>query len=142
MTYLLDTCLISKLRKLPKKKDPTLESWISKHSESQFFLSILTIGEIQQGICKLTNQKHKRILEDWLRGELIPRFQGKILDIDLHIASTWGELSGSSMKKGKQLPVIDCLIASTAIVHDLIVVTENVKDFSKIEGCRIFNPWE
>ncbi len=142
MTYLLDTCLISKLRKLPKQEDPALETWIKKHEESQFFLSILTIGEIQQGICKLTDQKYRRLLEDWLRGELIPRFRGKILDVDLHVASKWGELSGSYMRKGKTLPVVDCLIASTAIVNNLIVVTENIKDFSRIKECKIFSPWE
>ena len=142
MTYLLDTCIISKLRKLQKKDDPALSTWIKKHQESQFFLSVLTIGEIQQGIRNLNDLKYRRVLEDWLLGELIPRFSKKILDIDFRVASKWGELSGLYMKKGKTLPVIDCLIAATAIVHDLIVVTENTKDFSKIIECKIFNPWE
>ena len=142
MTYLLDTCIISKLRKLPKQNDPALRNWIKKHKESQFFLSVLTLGEIQQGIYNLKDQKHRRVFEDWLRGELIPRFNKKILDINLHVVSKWGELSGLYMKKGKTLPVIDCLIASTAIVHDLIVVTENIKDFSKIKECKVFSPWE
>lgn len=142
MTYLLDTCVISKLRKITKYPDPSLQDWIKKHQESQFFLSILTIGEIQQGITKLDKSKQKRILEEWLKGELIPRFQDRILTIDFKVASKWGELSGFYSKKGKPLPVIDSLIASTAIVHDLIVVTENIKDFSRIEQMKLFSPWE
>lgn len=142
MTYLLDTCILSKLRKLPKQNDPALVKWIDKQSESQFFLSVLTIAEIEQGIQKLKDEKQQRVFENWLRGELIPRFSQKILDINLKVATKWGELSGLSMRLGSPLPVIDGLIAATAIVNDLIVVTENIKDFSRIQECKIFSPWE
>jgi toxin FitB len=142
MSYLLDTCILSKLRKIDKYPDRDLASWIIKHDENDFFLSVLTIGEIEQGISKLKNQKDKRILEDWFRGDVVARFKGKILNIDLKIASRWGELTGTYQKKGIAIPIIDGLIAATAIVHDLIVVSENIKDFCSIEELKLFSPWE
>jgi toxin FitB len=142
MTYLLDTCILSKLRKISKSKDKVLQEWILNHTEEQYFISVLTIGEIQQGISKLEDAKHKRILENWLNGEVIVRFDNRILPIDAQVATKWGELSGISLQNGSPHPVIDGLIASTAIVHNLILVTENVKDFAKIEEVKMFNPWE
>lgn len=142
MTYLLDTCILSKLRKISKSKDEILQKWISRHSEEQYFLSVLTIGEIQQGISKLRDVKHRRLLEDWLNGEVLVRFESRIVPIDCRVAAKWGELSGAFLKKGLPQLVVDCLIASTAIVNNLILVTENVKDFSQITELKIFNPWE
>lgn len=142
MTYLLDTCILSKLRKISKYPDHLLEKWINKHQEVQFFLSILTIGEIQQGISKLENAKQKRILEDWLRGDIIQRFKDRILNIDLRVILKWGELSGRFLKNGTPLPVIDSLLAATALAYDLILITENIKDFTRIEELKLFSPWE
>jgi len=142
MTYLLDTCILSKLRKLKVKADPVLEKWISAHPEQQFYLSVLTIGEIQQGIYKLQEKQIKRHLEEWLYGNLIPRFENRILSIDPSISLKWGELSGTYQRKGTPLPLADALIAATGIVHDLIIVTDNIRDFSKIKEAKIFSPWE
>ncbi len=142
MTYLLDTCIISKLRKIKHEPDQLLQSWILSHPENHYFLSILTIGEIQMGISKLeinSGKKKKAVLEDWLLGDLIPRFKDRILHLDIHTAMIWGAMKGEALKQGYNLPVIDSLIASTAIQHNLIVVTENTKDFSQT-GARIINP--
>ena len=94
MSYLLDTCILSKLRKLGKESDRKLEDWIKKHDENSFFISALTIGEIQSGISKLNlknnEEKRKRlILEDWLHENLVPRFQERILTSDVSIGLTW-----------------------------------------------------
>jgi predicted nucleic acid-binding protein len=145
MTYLIDTCIISKLRKIRSNPDPTLENWISKHQESQFFLSVLTIGEIQSGIAKLKidhpqEQKKRMVLEDWLFGELIPRFKNRLLTIDLHVAITLGKIHGNNQRLGQNIPLADGLIAATAIVHGLVVVTENIRHFQN-SGAEIFNPW-
>lgn len=142
MTYLLGTCILSKLRKIAKHPDPCLELWITKHDEHDFFLSVLTLGEIEQGINKLKNPKERRILEEWYTGDVVARFAGKILDIDLQTASKWGQLMGAYQKKGINVPVVDGLIAATAITHDLIVVTANTKDFALIEELKLFSPWE
>lgn len=145
MSYLLDTCILSKLRKIGKLPDIRLEDWIKKHNENLYFISALTVGEIQSGISQLNLKKneegHKRlVLEDWLLEELIPRFHNRILDIDVEVVLTWGRLFGERKQRGLIIPVVDGLIAATAIVHNLTVVTENISDFIET-GARVFNPW-
>lgn len=145
MTYLLDTCIVSKLRKLSSRPDTKLESWISSHPETDYFISAITIGEIQSGISKLNvekkaEQKKKMIFEEWLFGELIPRFGSRILNIDTAIMIKWGHINGACKRNGYNLPLADSLIAATALFHNLIVVTENSKDFEK-SGAEILNPW-
>lgn len=145
MSYLLDTCIISKLRKIKKHPDPKLAKWISKHHETSFFISALTVGEIQTGISKLNlkknEEKQKRlILENWFFEELIPRFNDRILVINPEISLSWGKLFGECQQRGICIPIIDGLIAATAIVHNLTVVTENMNDFLDT-GARLFNPW-
>lgn len=141
MTYLLDTCILSKLRKIKTHPNQKLETWFEKHSESAYFINVLSIGEIQKGIAKLGTLDHKKkmILDDWLIGELIPRFESRILVIDSLTASIWGDLCGKGEKKGIVLPVIDSLLAASAIQHHLTLVTENTKDFVGA-GVRLFNP--
>jgi len=145
MTYLLDTCIVSKLRKLKIHPDKKLSKWISLHKENSYFLSVLTVGEIQAGISKLAHKypdelRHRMILEDWLLGELIPRFQDRILGVSEHVAFAWGKLIGEGKQKGVNIPLIDALIAATAIVYGLVLVTDNVKDFENL-GVEIINPW-
>jgi predicted nucleic acid-binding protein len=143
MSYLLDTCIISRLRKLPSEPNAMLQFWILSHRETDYFLSSLTVGEVQAGISKLgpNETKKKMILEDWLLGELLPRFNGRILPFDSHTASIWGELKGNAQKQGFNLPVIDSMIGATAIQHNLILVTENIKDF-KLTGAHLLNPYD
>lgn len=146
MSYLLDTCIVSKLRKIKARPDPKLEAWVNKHSQSHFFLSVITIGEIQSGIAQLRERnaeerRQKRILEDWLFSYLIPQFNLRILEIDNAVALTWGKILGTSKQHGNHLPAIDALIAATAMVHQLIVVTENIRHFEN-SGARCFNPYE
>lgn len=146
MSYLLDTCIISKLRRIKNEAGSSLQSWIFSHPETHYFLSVLTIGEIQTGISKLNIQnkeenRKKMVFEDWLLGELIPRFKDRILNFDSHTASIWGAMKGEALKQGTNLPVIDSLIAATAIQYNLILVTENTKNF-KYTGVHIINPYE
>lgn len=145
MNFLLDTCIISKLRKIDQYPDKKLSNWIAKHHEFSLYISILTIGEIQSGISKLSLKKidqrrHRMILENWL-GELIARFSDRILPIDNEVALAWGRLLGENKQKGICIPVVDALIAASAIVHNLTIVTENINDF-KDTGAALVNPWE
>jgi predicted nucleic acid-binding protein len=145
MSYLLDTCILSKLRKIGKQPDIKLENWVKKHNENSYFISALTMGEIQSGISKLNLKKNEErqkrlILENWFLEELIPRFYNRILAIDIEVVLTWGRLLGESKQRGILIPVVDGLIAATAIVHNLTVVTENINDFIET-GARLFNPW-
>lgn len=139
MRYLLDTCVISELIK--KSPNDNVMRWIKDQNEDDLFLCVLTIGEIQKGISKLPDSDKKNILQDWLEKNLQSRFNNKIIEINIEVASYWGKIQGDAEKNGKKMPVIDSLIASAAIMNDLIVVTRNDKDI-KESGCKTFNPWE
>lgn len=138
MKFLLDTCLISELVK--KKPSAGVLEWLDERDEHSLFLSVFTLGELQKGISRLSTGVRKDDLHAWIEHDLIERFEGRILDLDLETALIWGKLQGDAELKGEKLPVMDSLIAATANAHGLVVVTRNVKD---IERCRarVFNPW-
>jgi len=139
MNYLLDTCVLSELI----KPEPSLNviGWISDIDERCLYISVLTIGEIHKGIEKLPESKKKDNLHKWVNFDLNERFNNKILNIDIHIATTWGKVQAQSELIGQALPTIDGLIACTGIAHDLTVVTRNTKDM-KSSGVSLINPWD
>lgn len=139
MRYLLDTCVISEL--VSPHQNPKVIKWIMEKDEFDLFLSVLTIGEIHKGIAKLPNSKKKKTLTHWIESDLKKRFSGRIIDITENIAVQWGIMQGKFEKIGKKLPVIDGLIAASAIEAKLTVVTRNIKDIENL-GAKIFNPWE
>jgi predicted nucleic acid-binding protein len=136
--YLLDTCLISELIK--KKPSLPVLRWLEKQDETALYLSVLTIGELQKGISKLPDNPKKLELQGWVNNELVGRFEGRILSIDVEVAAAWGKLLGSAEKQGRKLPVMDSLIAATANTHNLTVVTRNARDMERCQA-SVFNPW-
>lgn len=146
MSYLLDTCVISKLQRIKKYPDPILQKWIEKYPSNLYYISVLTIAEIQAGIAKLSEndsqQKKKKMdIANWLFNELIPGFHGRIIDFDLKLALRWGSLVGTYKRQGINIPVMDSLIAATALQHELIIVTENSADFN-LANLFTINPWK
>ncbi|MDO9080121.1 MAG: type II toxin-antitoxin system VapC family toxin [Desulfuromonadales bacterium] len=139
MKYLLDTCLISELVK--KGPNHAVVSWLNGQDEQNLFLSVLTLGELQKGIGKLAPGPRREELQAWAEHDLVERFSGRIIAIDLETALCWGALQGESETKGETLPVMDSLIAATASAHGLIVVTRNVKDMERCR-VRVCNPWD
>jgi predicted nucleic acid-binding protein len=139
MRYLLDTCVISELIK--KKPDKKVIEWIEGCAEEMLFLSVLTIGEIQKGIARLSEASRKASLQSWLDSQLRERFSDRILAITEDVALTWGIIQGEAELKGKPLPTIDGLIGATAICNNLTIATRNEKDILT-SGARIFNPWQ
>lgn len=138
MSWLLDTCVLSELVK-PNPDDGLIE-WINACDESRMYLSTLTLGELAKGIaCRSTGAKRKR-LQAWLDNDLARRFSGRILPIDLSIAVCWGELQAKAEQAGRPIPVVDGLIAATAIFHVLTVVTRNGNDMAP-SGVSIHDPW-
>ncbi|MBN2382333.1 type II toxin-antitoxin system VapC family toxin [bacterium] len=138
MNYLLDTCIISDLIKpKPNKK---LVQWLRTINENNQYLSVMTVGEIQKGISRLENNKKKDELQSWLNNELMERFSGQIVPINVEVAHRWGEILAQSEIRGKKLPIIDSLIAATGIVYDMIVVTRNIDDMEQ-SGVIVLNPW-
>lgn len=139
MKYLLDTCLISELVK--KEPNPAVLDWLDARDEQTLFLSVLTLGELQKGIRKLPSGTRRNELQAWAEHDLVERFNGRILAIDLETALCWGILQGESEAQGETLPVMDSLIAATASAHGLIVVTRNIKDMERCR-VRVCNPWD
>lgn len=138
MKYLLDTCLISELIK--RKPSPHVLRWLEKQDETALYLSVLTIGEIQKEISKLPDNPKKLELQSWVSNELVARFEGRILSVDVEVAAVWGKLLGSAEKQGRKLPVMDSLIAATANTHNLTVITRNTRDMERCQA-SVFNPW-
>ena len=134
--FLLDTNVVSEVRK-GRRSDPSVSNWYTGVGESQLFISTLTIGEIRRGI-ELVRQRgdidQAETLEAWLR-TVIEGFSGRILGVDAQVADTWGRISAS-----RPVPVVDGLLAATAEVHDMTLVTRNVSDVEGL-GVQVFNPF-
>jgi len=139
MNALLDTCMPSELIKRNPQK--SVVDWMTQQPESSLFISVLTLGELQKGIAKLIDDERRKKLQKWLDEDLSQRFADRILDISPEIARTWGILQGQLELQGNKMPIIDGLIAVTAQVHDLVLVTRNVADMQR-SGVQIINPWE
>lgn len=136
--FLLDTNVISELVK--PNPDPGVTKWIEATDESLLYLSVLTLGEIRKGITSLTHAARRVRLEAWLDHDLVLRFSGRILPIDLALADRWGRISGSGAAKRSAVPVIDGLLAATALHYDLTLVSRDTKH-SGTTGVSVFNPW-
>ncbi len=137
--FLLDTCVISELIK--PSPSSNVVRWVDGQDEDGFYVSVITLGEIEKGISKLPEGKKKERLQAWLYSELTDRFNDRILDVSLDVAHTWGRILGEAEKHGRSLPVIDALLAATAITKGLTVVTRNTDDM-KESGAALLDPWE
>ena len=137
MAYLLDTCLLSEVWK-PAPNQGVIE-WLSSSAEDELFLSVLTLGELKKGIERLpTGKKRDRITSDY--GLLRSRFSSRVLPISDLVAERWGGLAAAAGDAGRHLHVVDGLIAATALIAGLTVVTRNVDDFAPAP-VPILDPW-
>ena len=139
MTFLLDTCVISEVIK-PRPTESVVQ-WLSSQDEIGLYLSVITIGEIRKGIERLGEGEKKRDLSRWVDQDLSLRFSGRIIDIDRQVAERWGSISARADLGGKRLPVVDGLIAATALEHGLTLVTRNTDDM-EASGVALFDPWQ
>ena len=135
--FLLDTNVISEL--VRPKPEPKVQAWVAATDEDLLYLSVLTLGEIRKGISWLKDASRRAALEAWLDSDLALRFAGRILPIGQAVADRWGRLTAQTASKS-QLPVIDGLLAATALHHNLTLVARNTKDIAGT-GVPVFNPW-
>jgi len=138
MRYLLDTCTLSEF--LKKTSNKNVLKWFRDHAEETQYISVLTIGEIQKGISRLERSKQKAELQVWFES-VLARYDGRILPINLETANIWGKLKADIENRGVPLPLIDSLLAATALEHDLTVVTRNEADFSPA-NVKVLNIWK
>jgi len=137
MSFLFDTNIVSETRKRRPAAEWTL--WAASHP-GPIFVSVLTLGEIQKGIARLEPGARADTLAHWLEELISVTFAGRILPVDEQVARVWGEICGRNQRDGYSLPAVDSLLAATAIVHDLTVITRNARDFLRC-GARVENPW-
>ena len=138
MNYLLDTNVLAEF----KKKQPSAKviDWLNAQIEESLFISVVTVGEIQKGIAALPVSKRRTALAEWLE-ELIYRYDKRILPLDVKVLRQWGEITGKLEKKGRVLPLMDSLIAATAITYQMTIVTRNTVDFEKT-GAPVLDVWQ
>jgi hypothetical protein len=135
LSYLIDTDVLSELRR--KTPSAGVVAWISQRPPATLYISVLTLGEIRKGIDGLADEARRMKLLDWLQTDLPAFFTGRILPVDVQVADRWGRMVAAA---GRPLPAVDSLLAATAVAHDLILVTRNVKDFAGLP-VQIINPW-
>jgi predicted nucleic acid-binding protein len=136
VSYLLDTNIVSELRK-GERCDPGLSAWYESVSPNDLFLSTLVLGEIRKGIerARPRDPDKAAALERWL-GKVETAFGSRVLNVDHSVADHWGRMSA-----GRPIPVIDGLLAATAVAHHLTLVTRNDRDVAGL-GATVLNPFQ
>ena len=134
--YLLDTNVISEVRKGPRC-DGRVAAWYAGILQADLFLSVLTTGEIRKGVdhARPRDPAKADMLGAWLN-DVERRFADRILAVDIRVADEWGRMNAQ-----RTLPVIDSLLAATAKVHHLTLVTRNIKDVTDL-GADVLNPFD
>jgi predicted nucleic acid-binding protein len=135
--FLLDTNVISELRR-PEKADSNVAAWAGAIPAASFFLSAISILEIELGTLQIAHKDAVQgaVLRAWIDNQILPRFDGRILAVDTAVAQRCARLHVPDPRAER-----DVLIAATAMVHGLTVVSRNVADFEPI-GVALLNPWE
>lgn len=132
--YLLDTVILSEMRK--QDKNPGVAAWIGQQRDTELFISVISIGELERGICAVGTKDapFAERLAAWL-DKLIRIYSDRVLPVSLPVARRWGMLSASTRNAGA-----DVMLAATALEHNCTVVTRNVRHFEPLR-VNVLNPW-
>lgn len=135
MTWLVDTNVISEVRK-GSRCHPVVAAWWQEVEDRDLFLSVMTLGEIRRGIEAVRPRDPARAsaLAAWL-ADVVDAFGTRVLGVDEAVAEAWGRISAM-----RSVPVVDALLAATAHVHGLVLVTRNTADVDGL-GVRVLNPF-
>lgn len=137
MSFILDTCVVSELsRPVP---EPCVKSWLERCPGELLYLSALTLGELHYGITRLPEGRKKSDLLVWFE-QLEAAYRGYVLPIDDRICRRWGEERARLERTSERAPVIDSLLAATALEHDFVLVTRNTGNFRSF-AIKIVDPW-
>lgn len=135
--FVLDTNVISELRR-PERADRKVVAWAASLPLAQFFLSAITVLELEYGVLQRerSDPAQGAVLRGWLRDQVLPQFDGRILAFDSAVALVCARLHAPDRRSDR-----DAMIAATAIVHNMTVATRNVQDFQATDT-RVLNPWD
>jgi hypothetical protein len=135
--YILDTNVISELRK-GRKTQPNVKKWADALPSASLYISVISVLELEIGTLLISRRDEEQgaILRAWMDRHVLPTFSGRILAIDIAVAQRCATLHVPNPRSDR-----DALIAATALVHGLTVVTRNVADF-ETTGVGVLNPWE
>lgn len=136
--FLLDTNVVSELRKTKARADANVIAWASSVSAESLYLSAITVLELELGVLQIERRDPAQgaVLRNWLGVHVLPAFAGRVLPVDTATALQCAKLHVPDRRAER-----DCLIAATALVHGLIVVTLNVVDFQQT-GVSLLDPWK
>lgn len=138
MTYLIDTNVLSEVRKPAHRAEQSVRRWVAERHLSELHLSAITILEIEVGILRLERRDTQQatLLRSWLEGTILPAFSGRVIPVDVAVARRAAALHVLDPR-----PERDAYIAATALDRGLIVATRNVSDFAPMSVPAV-NPWE
>jgi predicted nucleic acid-binding protein len=138
VSFLLDTNLVSEWTK--PRPNTGVAVWLAEQDEDRVYLSVVTIAELRHGIERLAAGRRRSRLDEWLRDELPQRFEARVLPVSENIADVCGRVVARREALGRPIQAMDALLAATAAVHELTLVTRNVADFEAAVK-SIVNPW-
>jgi toxin FitB len=138
VNFLLDTNLVSEWTK--PRPNPGVVSWLADADEDRVFISVVTIAELRHGVERLAIGRRRKLLNEWIEGELLFRFDERILPIDAATADAWGRIVAHREGLGRPIGTMDAFIAATAQVHKLTLATRNQTDF-EASVAAVVNPW-
>ena len=137
MTYLLDTNVISELRKSADRADPGVRAWARSKRTSELWLSVITVMEVEIGVARVERRDRRQgmTLRRWLEQDLLPAFEGRLLPVDVAVARR-----AASLHVPDPRPERDVLIAATALKRGMTIVTHNLSDFTAL-AVDLVDPW-
>jgi hypothetical protein len=139
MRYLLDTNVVSELRKVRAgKADLRVKAWTEKTDAGSMYLPVITVLELELGALLMERRDRRQgaVLRSWLEKQILPAFAGRILAVDTEVAR-----NAAALQVPNPRPYRDVLIAATGIVHGMTLVTRNVRDLEPT-GVALLNPWD
>jgi predicted nucleic acid-binding protein len=139
VNFLLDTNVVSEaMRKQPSAR---VLGWIEAQIEESLFISAITVGELRRGSLVLGEGKKRKALLHWIETGIKTEFMGRILPVDTAVMERWTDLQAATANGGRRLPVMDGLLAATALAHGLTLATRNIADF-EAAGVALLDPWQ
>jgi predicted nucleic acid-binding protein len=139
MRHLLDTNVVSEWSKA--QPNSQVVEWVERQSPFDLAVSAITLAEVHYGIEILPPGRKTNLLWRWYHDDFVRLIADRVVPIDAAVALHWSGLRARSRRAGRTLPFADSSIVSTAVIHGLVVVTRNVKDFDGL-GVDVFNPWD